>query len=135
MSSFQPRRVLALNVRSQSFAFAVFEGPDQLLDWGAKTFRSGVNAVGIPAGKKLAAILAEYRPDTIVLTIAPRARASNSVVRAVKKALDRSRGIKVRAIDPRGAPLLRMFPCGTQQVRCRRNHCRAFSRDRLEAAA
>ena len=90
---------MALNVRSQSFAFAVVEGPGQLLDWGAKSFRGGVNAVGVPAGKKVAALLTEYCPDVIVVKVASRARLRKPVVRAVKRVLNRSRCGTVRFIE------------------------------------
>ncbi len=100
MSSIRARRVLALNVRSQSFAFAVFEGPELLLDFGTKSFRGGVNAVCVPAGKKLAALLADYRPDVILVKYSLRARAKKPVVRAVKNLLGRSH-IAVRVVEPR----------------------------------
>jgi hypothetical protein len=68
------KRVLALDVRPRSFGFAVFEGPNQLLDWGARSFRSGVNAVKIPAAKKLLALLDEFTPSAIVVRERPTGR-------------------------------------------------------------
>jgi hypothetical protein len=61
------KRVLALDVRSRSFGFAVFEGSSRLLDWGVKSFRSGVNAVKHPASEKLFALLDEFNPSAIVI--------------------------------------------------------------------
>jgi hypothetical protein len=62
-------RIIAIDLRGYSFAFAVFEGPDRLLDWGARSFRRGVNAVKIPAGEKLAALLDYYSPDAVVIRV------------------------------------------------------------------
>jgi hypothetical protein len=45
----------------------VFEGPNRLLDWGIKSFRPGVNAVKIPAAKKLLVLLDEFTPSAIVI--------------------------------------------------------------------
>jgi hypothetical protein len=62
-------RIIAVDLRGGSFAFAVFEGPDRLLDWGVRSFRRGVNAVKVPAGKKFAAILDYFLPDAVVVRV------------------------------------------------------------------
>jgi hypothetical protein len=59
--------VLALTVYPRSFGFVVFEGPNRMLDWGVRSFRSGVNAVKIPSSRKLLALLDEFRPSAIVI--------------------------------------------------------------------
>ena len=64
--SYDPR-VLALDIRPRSFGFAVFEGRNRLLDWGVRSFRSGVNAVKHPASKKLLVLLDEFDPSAIVV--------------------------------------------------------------------
>ena len=61
------KRILAIDLRSRSFGFAVFEGPARLLDWGVKSFRQGVNAVKIPAGEKFAGLMDEFFPSAIVV--------------------------------------------------------------------
>jgi hypothetical protein len=61
------KRVMALDIRSRSFGFVVFEGPNHILDWGIRSFRAGVNAVKIPAAKKLLALLDEFTPSAIVI--------------------------------------------------------------------
>lgn len=38
MTSSLLRRVLALDLRSKRFGYAVFEGPHMLLDWGTRTY-------------------------------------------------------------------------------------------------
>jgi hypothetical protein len=61
------KRILAIDLRSRSFGFAVFEGPTRLLDWGVKSFRQGVNEPTIPASEKLAALMDDSFPSSIVL--------------------------------------------------------------------
>ncbi len=61
------KRILAIDLRSRSFGFVVFEGPTRLLDWGVKSFRQGVNKPTIPASEKLAALMDDFSPSTIVL--------------------------------------------------------------------
>ena len=59
--------VLALDVHPQSFGFVVFEGPNQILDWGVRSFRTGVNAVKIPAATRFLALLDEFRPSAVLI--------------------------------------------------------------------
>jgi hypothetical protein len=61
------KRVLALDVHPQSFGFVVFEGPNQILSWGIRSFRPGVNAVKTPAGEKLFTVLDKFTPSAIVI--------------------------------------------------------------------
>src|SRR5438445_13626979 len=61
------KRILAIDLRSRSFGFAVFEGPTRLLDWGVRSFRHGVNAVKIPAAEKLSGLMDEFSPSAIVV--------------------------------------------------------------------
>jgi len=63
------KRIVAIDLRGGSFAFAVFQGPDRLLDWGVRSFRRGVNAVKIPARKKVAALLDYFSPDAVVIRV------------------------------------------------------------------
>jgi len=61
------KRVLALDVHPSRFGYVVFEGPDEVLDWAVRSFRDGVNAVRIPPAQKLAALLDDFAPSTVVL--------------------------------------------------------------------
>src|SRR5713226_5112328 len=61
------KRLLALDVHPRSFGFVVFEGPNRMLDWGVRSFRSGANAVKIPASTKFLALLDEFRPSAVVI--------------------------------------------------------------------
>jgi hypothetical protein len=96
------KRVIALDVRSRNFGFVMFEGPNEILDWGIRSFRSGANAVKTPAGEKFGALLDEFTPSAVVI----RGRAT---VRSTKKPKllsiierqVRSRRIPFRFITPR----------------------------------
>src|SRR6266702_3808494 len=61
------KRVFALDVHPRSFGFVVFEGPNRMLDWGVRSFRTGVNAVKIPAGTKFLALLDEFTPSAVII--------------------------------------------------------------------
>jgi hypothetical protein len=60
------KRILAFDVRSRSFAFALFEGKEELLDFGVRSFRKGSNAVQVPPREKLAALLGEFNPLLVI---------------------------------------------------------------------
>ena len=60
-------RVLALDIRPRSSGFAVFEGSRNLLYWGVKDLRSGVNAAKLPAASKLLALIDEFAPSVIAI--------------------------------------------------------------------
>jgi hypothetical protein len=106
MKSITLKRVFALDLRLRSFGFVVFEGPDQLLDWGVRSFRQGVNAVKIPMGVKLQSLLNRYRPQLVVLKVPTRAKLSKKV-HAVE-ALAKSQRISVRLVS--GAFVRGAFP-------------------------
>ena len=61
------KRILAIDLRSRSFGFVVFEGPTRLLDWGVRSFRQGVNAVRVPVYKKFAELMNDSSPSAIVV--------------------------------------------------------------------
>jgi hypothetical protein len=88
MSTSSHKRILAFDVRASKFSFAVFEGPEELLDWGERNFRHGVNAVAIPASHKVAALLSEYEPDAVVLeeiSLRKNGRLLGTIKRLTKK--------------------------------------------------
>ena len=96
------KRVLALDVRPRSFGYVLFEGPERLLDWGARSFRKGVNAVRIPLGEKIEALVDECDPTVVVAKEAQMRKKINSGQR--RKMLDvivgkaRHGGIPVRVL-------------------------------------
>jgi hypothetical protein len=96
------KRVLALDVHPRSFGFAVFEGPNRLLDWGVRSFRPGVNAVKIPADKKLLVLLDEFTPSAIVIREREAKRsAKKTKMLATIERLALSRKIPIRFISRR----------------------------------
>lgn len=91
------QRILALDVHPRSFGFVVFEGPNRMLDWGVKSFRLGVNAVKIPAAKKLRALLDDFMPSVIVIR-EPEMRRNRKMLTTIEIQA-RSRNIPVRFIS------------------------------------
>src|SRR5438132_1955836 len=61
------KRVLALDVHPLCFGFVLTEGPDELIDWGVRSFRHGTNTVKTPMSKRLASLIDEYRPNTLLV--------------------------------------------------------------------
>ena len=94
------KRVLALDVHPHSFGFVVFEGPNDLLDWGVKSFRPGVNAVKIPAAKKIFGLLDGFSPSVIVVRERETERSANRThILATVQRLARTRNIPLRFIS------------------------------------
>ena len=113
MSSNHLRRVLALEVRSRAFACVLVEGPHELLDWSVRSFRGGVNAVRVPAGKKIADLLSEYCPDVVLVRVAKDAH-GKPLTCDVTDALRKSGHRAVRFVDPQA---VRRFFARSDQTR------------------
>src|SRR5438093_4088965 len=80
------KRVLALDVHPSRFGYVVFEGPDELLDWGVRSFRDGVNAVRIPPAQKLAALLDDFAPSVVVLEKREsRKRKASKIIETIRR--------------------------------------------------
>ncbi len=96
------KRVIALNVHPRSFGFVVFEGPNTMLDWGVRSFRTGANAVKIPAATKFLALLDEFRPSAVVVRdrVAGRNAKKTKMFMMIERQA-RSRRIPVRCISRR----------------------------------
>src|SRR5258707_9933751 len=86
MNDSSAESILALSVHSQHFGFAVFDGPQGLLDWGTKSFRGGVNAVKIPLEAKIMALFDTYRPEIIVMNETKMRKHKELVDRIAKRA-------------------------------------------------
>ena len=99
------KRVFALDLHPLRFGFAIFEAPDELLDWGIRNFRHGVNAVKIPLNVKLALLLDQYAPDVIAVK-QPKTATLNRMVRTIT-VLAQARGIPVQLIS--GASVRGLF--------------------------
>lgn len=59
-------RVLAIDLRTMQFGYAVFEGPKQLLDWGRCTYPGG-DAGPQLAAKRFAELLRLFHPAMVVI--------------------------------------------------------------------
>jgi hypothetical protein len=93
------QRILALDLHPRSFAFAVFEGPWKLVDWGARSFRRGLNAVVVDEGRKLAHLLDRYVPRLILLQVRRARRVRRMLAVITNEAA--LRHIPVRALPPK----------------------------------
>ncbi|MGH9891471.1 MAG: hypothetical protein ACREA0_05705 [bacterium] len=95
----RPERILAIDATYRGFGFAVFEGPDRLLDWGVTESRdprrSGVS-------RRLEDLIERYGVDVVVLEDVEavgsrrRPRARKVVARVAETAL--RAGVKVRKV-------------------------------------
>lgn len=92
-------RILALDLRPRSFGYVVFEGPAEILECGVRSFRTGVNAVRVPAYEKLARLLEDYVPSRLVVKEL-RADVDRRAAAKLNKTLD---AIKREAKDHRVA--------------------------------
>src|SRR5437870_8211994 len=99
MEELDQQRILALDVRPRSFAFVVFENSRQLLDWGARSFRGGVNAVRVPLGPKVMRLLDEYVPEVVILKY-PQIKTVKQIIRMIRKQV-RAHRIPVCVLSPR----------------------------------
>jgi hypothetical protein len=94
-------RIVAIDLRSSRFGFAVFEGPERLLDWGVRNFRQGVNAVRIPANVKFGELMDEFSPQTIVLMRRDTDTKNRASMREELLTEADKRRIAVRLLSPR----------------------------------
>src|ERR1041385_9429368 len=80
------KRVLALSVNSQGFGFVSFDGPRELLDWGMRSFRGGVNAVKVPIKDKVLRLFDAHQPDILLLKESKTQQSKKIVDRIAKLA-------------------------------------------------
>jgi hypothetical protein len=72
-------RVLTLDLRSKRFGYAVFEGPDTLLDWGTRTYG---NEECSSLERRLKVLQSSFAPSVILARqIAERHRFTQSTIR------------------------------------------------------
>src|SRR5437867_1015587 len=97
MSDSELQSILAFDLRPRSFAFAVFEGRRDLLDWGKRSFRGGVNAVRVPLGPKVARLFDQYFPEVVVFK-RPKTEKLQATVNEIKSQANAQR-IPVRPLS------------------------------------
>jgi len=90
-------RVLALEVRSLCFGFALFEQPDDLVDWGVRSFRNGVNAVRISLSERVSQLSSQSKPDVVVVNV-PLVKEQATSVSEIKK-LVKKQGIRFQMLS------------------------------------
>jgi hypothetical protein len=95
------KRIIALDVRSRNFGFVVFEGPNEILDWGVRSFRSGGNAVKVSAGVKFGALLDEFTPSAVVIRERATRSAKKPKLLSIIERQVLNRRIPLRFITPR----------------------------------
>ena len=96
------KRVLALDVHPRSFGWIVFEGPNDILNWGVRSFRPGVSVTKTPEGTKLLTLLDKFAPSAVV--IRKRVTRGNSKKPELLSIIERqvrSRRIPLTFITPR----------------------------------
>jgi hypothetical protein len=60
-------RILAIDVRLRKFGFVVLEGPQHLLEWGVKNYRSAGNDDAAVAQKRVVSLLTLLSPSVVVM--------------------------------------------------------------------
>jgi len=83
-------RILALDLRTQRFGYAVFEGPKRLLDWGAAQHRPGGDIGAVAAQRGIAKLFSIFHPSLLVVHAAPYKAKHNSrgvtpILRAIRR--------------------------------------------------
>jgi hypothetical protein len=69
MNHWHPSRIVAIEARQSRFGYAVFEGPDKLLDWGASAIPPGHSSRRASAATKSRVLgtLRRCHPEMVVL--------------------------------------------------------------------
>jgi hypothetical protein len=104
--SLEAKRVLAVDPTSKGFAFALFEGPDRLIDWGVKHAKGNEKCL-----QRVAELAARYQPAVLVVERTDvdgcrrRQRASQLIENLLALAMNRS--LRTRRISRR--IMLRFF--------------------------
>ena len=72
----RPPTILSFAVRASRYGYAVFAGPEKLLDWGAGEIVSHEtgNAVGV---RRAEFLFGHFRPDVVILSRSPRVLSGN----------------------------------------------------------
>ena len=60
-------RIVAIELRSQQFGYAIFEGPKQLLDYGGGQLRPGGKAGAVQAARRIGQLIKLFTPSTVVV--------------------------------------------------------------------
>ena len=98
-------RVLALDVRSGKCAFAVFEGPHRLLDFGSRSFARKYGPLKTTARKRFINLLNLYSPNLIVFRSAStgsnKTKARVNLIASTLRQIARGQSVRLRFISLR----------------------------------
>src|SRR5947209_1334462 len=96
------KRILAIDPTHRGFGYVIFEGPEQLIDWGVKHVEGQKNKASVAAVSEL---ISRYRPQILVLEDGDAKHCRRRErVRQLIDALDRharGRGLTVRKMSQR----------------------------------
>lgn len=96
-------RVLALDVRSGKCAFAVFEGPHRLLDFGSRSFARKYGPLKTTARKRFINLLNLYSPNLIVFRSAStgsnKTKARVNLIASTLRQIARGQSVRLRFIS------------------------------------
>jgi hypothetical protein len=87
MNPISERRTLALSLDWQGFGFAAFGGPDDLIDFGTRSFRHNVK---IPFETKILLLLDANQPDALVV-VEPKTALRRKIMAKIKKVAEGER--------------------------------------------
>ena len=88
-------RILAIDLRLRRFGYAVFEGPNRLLDWGVYFFPPAREGGSIVASKRVADLLRLFTPSVVVVKKADRGSGSRGAgIASILKAIRRESSIR-----------------------------------------
>jgi hypothetical protein len=102
MKPFFERRILALSLDWQGFGFAVFDGPNDLIDFGTRNFRRKVK---IPLEAKILLLLDANQPDVLVVAT-PTTAARKKIAARIAKV---TKAEKVSLVFVSGADIRKAF--------------------------
>ena len=88
-------RIIALEIRTSKFGFAVLEGRDRLLDWGVRTFGEDVDSFESTLSDRFSTLFAFYDPAVIVirdreLQFATKGKKIQMIIKTLKQAMQPS---------------------------------------------
>src|SRR5437868_14524351 len=127
-----PKRVLAIDPSARGISFAVFEGPEELIDWGIRAAKNDKHQDSL---RHVEALIAYYQPDVMVLEdphhTSSRRRARMQTLIADIRAFASQQNIKCRCL-PRSAVQIALSALGALN-RCQMARAVAYRFPELES--
>jgi hypothetical protein len=114
MKPSSEKRILALSLDWQGFGFAAFGGPDDLIDFGTRSFRRKIK---IPLEAKLLLLLDANQPDVLVI-VEPKTMLRKKIMAKITKI---AKAEKIPVVLVSGADIREAFAPANQskyQIAC-----------------